>query len=157
MASTTDRIEKKILLRAPQWRVWSALTNSAEFGEWFGVKFDSEFVPLHPISGTITNPPGYEHLAWKIIVDEIVPERLFSFFWHPYAVDPNVDYSDETPTKVTFELREAADSGTWLTLVESGFDKVPVARRAKAFEMNDNGWDIQMKRIETYVGSASGG
>ncbi|HEX7671584.1 MAG TPA: vanillate O-demethylase oxidoreductase VanB, partial [Polyangiaceae bacterium] len=80
-----------------------------------------------------------------------------SFFWHPYAVDPNVDYSDETPTKVTFELLEAGDSGTWLTLVESGFDKVPAARRAKAFQMNDNGWDIQMKRIDTYVGAASGG
>lgn len=156
MTSATDRIENKILLRAPLWRVWRALTNSAEFGEWFGVKFEHEFVPLHPISGKITNPPGYEHLAWKIIVDEVVPERLFSFFWHPYAIDPNVDYSDETPTKVSFELAEA-DSGTWLTLVESGFDKVPAARRAKAFEMNEMGWGIQIERIEKYVGSASGG
>jgi uncharacterized protein YndB with AHSA1/START domain len=156
MASTTDRIEKKIWLRARRSRVWRALTHSAEFGEWFGVRFEGEFVALQPISGTITNPPGYEHLAWKIVVDEVVPERLFSFFWHPYAIDPNVDYSDETPTKVAFELAEG-DSGTWLTLVESGFDKVPAARRAKAFEMNDMGWGIQMKRIETYVGSASGG
>ena len=151
MTNTTDRIEKKILLRAPQSRVWRALTNSAEFGEWFGVKFESEFVPLHAISGTITNPKGYEHVTWKIIVDEIVPEKLFSFFWHPYAVDPNVDYSDETPTKVTFELREAPDSGTWLTLVESGFDKVSAARRAKAFEMNDRGWAEQLKNIERHV------
>ncbi|HEX7671114.1 MAG TPA: hypothetical protein VF395_16075, partial [Polyangiaceae bacterium] len=75
MTNPTDRIEKKILLRAPQWRVWRALTNSAEFGDWFGVEFESEFVPLHPISGTITDPKGYEDVTWKIVVDEIVPER----------------------------------------------------------------------------------
>jgi uncharacterized protein YndB with AHSA1/START domain len=155
MPTVTDRVEKKIWLRAPRSRVWRALTNASEFGEWFGVRLEGEFVPLHAITGKIIDPPGYENVMWKIIVDELVPERLFSFFWHPYAIDPSVDYSDEIPTKVTFELAEV-DSGTLLTLVESGFDKVPASRRVKAFEMNDHGWGIQITRIEKYVGSASG-
>jgi uncharacterized protein YndB with AHSA1/START domain len=147
-----DRIEKSIVLRAPRSRVWRALTNHEEFGAWFGVKMETPFVPGAPARGQITTM-GYEHVTWNAVIDRIVPETLFSFRWRPFAIDPAVDYSDEPMTLVTFELADV-EGGTLLTVVESGFDGVPLARRAKAFEMNDRGWGIQMTNIERHVASA---
>lgn len=144
-----DRIEKKIELKAPVSRVWRALTDFREFGEWFRVALEGPFVPGQPARGHITWP-GYEHIVWEAVVQKMEPERLFSFTWHPYAIDANADYSKETPTLVEFRLEETA-TGTLLTLTESGFENVPAHRRAEAFRMNENGWAQQMKNIETHV------
>lgn len=145
-----DRIEKRIELKAPVSRVWRALTDHREFGEWFRVKLEGPFVPGQVSRGRITYP-GYEHLKMEVAAQKMEPERLFSFTWHPYAVDPKADYSKETPTLVEFKLEKTA-AGTQLTVTESGFDKVPAERRDEAFRMNDEGWAEQMKNIEKYVG-----
>ena len=148
-----NRIEKRIELKAPVSRVWRALTDYREFGEWFRVKLDGPFVPGQTSRGHITYP-GYEHLLWEAVVQKMEPERVFSFTWHPYAVDQKVDYSKETPTLVEFRLEKTA-SGTVLLLTESGFDKIPGDRRLEAFRRNDGGWAEQMKNIESYVAKAS--
>jgi uncharacterized protein YndB with AHSA1/START domain len=145
----TDRIEKQIEIAAPVGKVWDALTDYEKFGAWFRVKLEGPFVAGEVSQGYITWP-GYEHLRWVATVKEIVPEKLFSFTWHPYAVDPAVDYSKETPTLVEFRLEPTA-TGTRVTVTESGFEKVPEARRAEAFRMNDGGWQQQIKNIEEYV------
>ncbi|MGC1911371.1 MAG: SRPBCC family protein [Candidatus Acidiferrales bacterium] len=147
------RIEKRIELQAPVSRVWRALTDHREFGEWFRVKLDGPFVPGQISRGHMTYP-GYEHVKWEAVVQKMDPERLFSFTWHPYSVDPKIDYSQEAPTLVEFRL-EKTTSGTLLLLTESGFDKVPSDRRVEAFRMNDGGWTQQMKNIETYVAPRS--
>jgi uncharacterized protein YndB with AHSA1/START domain len=145
----TDRIEKKVALRAPLSRVWRALSNAKEFSEWFGVKLDGSFAEGATIRGKITNP-GYEHMTMDLMIERIEPEKYFAYRWHPYAIDPKVDYSQEPTTLVEFRLEET-DDGTSLTIVESGFDRIPAARRAEAFRMNDQGWTGQAKRIERYV------
>ena len=145
----TDRIEKQVLLRAPRARVWRALTDSAEFGAWFGVRVQGAFAQGARVKGQITTP-GYEHVTLEIDIERIEPERLFSYRWHPYAVDAKVDYSSEPTTLVEFRLEEAKE-GTRLTIVESGFDRIPAARRAEAFRMNDGGWTYQIKNIERHV------
>ena len=147
--TNSDRIEKNILLHAPKARVWRALTDAGEFGSWFGVKLDSGFAVGQPTTGKITYP-GYEHLTFEATVERMEAEQLFSFRWHPYAIDPNVDYSKEPTTLVEFLLEEA-DGGTALTIIESGFDRVPLARRAEAFKMNEHGWAGQAKNIANYV------
>lgn len=144
-----NRIERRIELKAPVSRVWRALADHREFGEWFGVKLDAPFVPGQVSTGHITYP-GYEHLKWAAVVQKMEPERLFSFTWHPYAVDGEKDYSNETPTLVEFRLEKTA-SGTLLTVSESGFDKIPEDRRVDAFRMNQGGWAEQAKNIESYV------
>ena len=144
-----DRIEKQIELKAPVARVWRALTDHHEFGEWFRVKLDGPFVPGQVSRGHVTWP-GYEHLVWEAVVQKMEPEKLFSFTWHPYAVDPKTDYSAETPTLVEFQLEKTA-AGTLLTVTESGFEKIPAHRRDEAFLRNDGGWTQQMKNIETHV------
>lgn len=146
---STDRIEKHVVLRAPRARVWRALTEPAEFGSWFGVKLQGRFAEGTTIHGQITHP-GYEHVTMEMHVERIAPEHYFAYRWHPYAVDPKVDYSSEPTTLVEFRLTDAAD-GTALTIVESGFDQVPLARRAEAFRMNEGGWTAQMRNIEGYV------
>jgi uncharacterized protein YndB with AHSA1/START domain len=147
--TSTDRIEKKILLRAPRSRVWRALTDADQFGAWFGIKTEGAFSPGAVVRGKIANP-GYTHLTWEATIEKMDPETLFSFRWHPYAVDPKADYSSEPTTLVEFHLEEAA-GGIELTVVESGFDRIPLARRAEAFRMNSDGWAEQMKNIERYV------
>ena len=147
------RIEKRTELKAPVSRVWRALTDYREFGEWFRVKLDGPFVPGQVSRGNITYP-GYEHLKWEVVVEKMEPERLFSFTWHPYAVDSGTDYSKEVPTLVEFRL-EKIPSGTLLLLTESGFDKIPAGRRHEAFRMNEGGWTEQMRNIESYVGRKS--
>ena len=148
-ATVTDRIEKQVLLRAPRSRVWRALTDAAEFGSWFGVKLESPFKAGAKVRGQITHP-GYEHLTLEVVVDRVEPEHYFSYRWHPYAVDPKADYSSEPTTLVEFRLEEARE-GTTLTIVESGFDRIPLARRAEAFRMNEGGWTAQAQNIERYV------
>ena len=147
------RIEKHIELKAPVSRVWRALTDHVEFGEWFRVKLEGPFVPGQVSRGQITYP-GYEHLKWEAVVQKMERERLFSFTWHPYAIDPNLDYSKETPTLVEFRLEETA-GGTRLTVAESGFEGIPENRRLEAFRMNDAGWASQMKNIEKHVAPKS--
>lgn len=149
----SDRIEKQLELRAPLSRVWRALTDYREFGQWFGVEVAGPFVIGELARGRITHP-GYEHLIWAARITEMVPEKMFSFTWHPFAIEPDVDYSDELPTLVEFRLKRRA-YGTLLTLSESGFDKIPFGRRFNAFRGNAEGWDAQMKNIERYVSSES--
>ena len=146
----TDRIEKQIQLRAPRSRVWRAIADRTEFGQWFGVSFaPGTFAAGQKVSGKITYP-GYEHLDLEIEVVEVTPERRLSYRWHPNAVDPKVDYSSEPTTLVIFTLEER-DGGTLLTIVESGFDKIPLHRRAEAFRSNEAGWAGQTQRIERHV------
>jgi uncharacterized protein YndB with AHSA1/START domain len=147
--TVTDRIEKTIHLRAPRARVWRAISNAEEFGAWFGVKLEGAFTSGAAVRGRITYP-GYEHLTMEMVIERIEPERQFAYRWHPYAVDPKIDYSAEPMTLVEFTLEDAAD-GTLLRIVESGFDRVPLARRAEAFRMNEGGWTEQLQRIERYV------
>lgn len=147
--SGTDHIEKRIELKASVARVWRALTDYREFGDWFGVRLEGPFVPEQTTRGKITCP-GYEHLVMEVVVQKMEPERHFSFHWHPAAVDPNVDYSKETPTLVEFKLERIGDK-TLLHLTESGFDAIPAARRDEAFRMNDGGWTEQVKNIEAHV------
>src|ERR1700722_7698001 len=148
-----NKIEKRIELKASVSRVWRALTDHREFGEWFRVKLDGPFVLGQVSRGHITYP-GYEHLQWEVVVQKVEPERLFSFTWHPYAIDPKKDYSQETPTLVEFRLEEAR-SGTLLVVTESGFDKLPKERYADAFRMNTRGWEQQLEQIGAYVTRAS--
>lgn len=143
------QIEKRIELKAPVSRVWRALTDHREFGEWFRVNLEGPFVPGETARGQTTYP-GYEHLKFEAVVQKMEPEQFFSYTWHPYAVDPNVDYSTEKPTLVEFRLEPTA-SGTLLTVTESGFDKIPANRRDEAFRMNEGGWAIQMENIGRYV------
>jgi uncharacterized protein YndB with AHSA1/START domain len=146
---TNDRIEKQIDLNAPVSRVWRALTDYREFGEWFRVKLEGPFVAGQVSRGQLTFP-GYEHLQMEVVVQKIEPEHFFSYTWHPFAIDPKVDYSKETPTLVEFRLEKSA-KGTLLRVTESGFDKIPSDRRLEAFRMNENGWGQQLKHIESYV------
>jgi len=144
-----DRIEKRVELKAPVSRVWRALTDHREFGEWFRVKLEGPFVPGQVARGRITYP-GYEHVTWQATVKEMQPEKLFSFTWHPYAVEPGTDYSKEEPTLVEFRL-QAVSGGTLLIITESGFDKIPPHRRMEALRMNDGGWAQQTLNIASHV------
>ena len=148
-----NQIEKRIELKAPVSRVWRALTDYREFGQWFRVKLEGPFVPGQIVRGQITYP-GYEHVKWEAVVQKMEPERFFSFTWHPYSVDSKIDYSKETPTLVEFRL-EKTSNGTLLLLTESGFDKIPGDRRLEAFRRNDGGWTEQMKNIENHVAQTS--
>ena len=147
--SATDRIEKTVLLRAPRSRVWRALTRHEEFGTWFRVKLDGPFVVGKRVTGRVTYP-GYEHVRFEAVVERMEAEERFSYRWHPYAVDPKLDYSKEPMTLVDFRL-EDEDGGTRLTVVESGFDAIPAGRRDEAFRMNTGGWEAQMENIERHV------
>ena len=156
----TDRIEKKILLRAPRKRVWRALSDSTEFGTWFGIKFDGPFTPGARMRGvlvptTVNAEVGkaqkeFEGKQFEITIEQMEPERLFSFRWHPHAIERGFDYSAEPTTLVVFALEEVAN-GVMLTVTESGFDRIPLERRAKAFTANEQGWSMMVKVIEEYL------
>jgi uncharacterized protein YndB with AHSA1/START domain len=153
MNTTTDRIERKVLIKATRARVWRAVADAAEFGSWFGVDFKGKsFVAGKSVQGKITYP-GYEHLTMEVLIDQVVPERLLSWRWHPAAIDPAVDYSHEPTTLVVFELEEV-DGGVMLSVVESGLDKIPLERRATVLRMNSSGWDAQMENIKKHVAKA---
>ena len=147
--TSTDRIEKKVLLRAPRSRVWRAITSAEEFGAWFRVSLDGAFAEGATVRGRIT-AQGYEHVTVEMLVERIEPERYFSYRWHPNPIDPAVDYSAEPTTLVEFTL-EDTEGGTALTIVESGFDRISLARRAEAFRMNEQGWAGQIRNLERYV------
>ena len=164
MATDTDRIEKKVLLRASRERVWRAISDSKQFGSWFGVEFKGPFVAGTRVTGKIVpttvdaevarSQKPYEGIVFEFSVDRIEPMRLFSFRWHPSAVNPAIDYSKEPTTLVAFELEEVS-GGTMLTVTESGFDRIPLERRAKAFASNEQGWTAQMTLIEKYLALAA--
>jgi uncharacterized protein YndB with AHSA1/START domain len=157
---TGDRIEARALLRASRSRVWRALADATEFGAWFGVRIDAPFTPGARITGTITPTTAdaevakeqrqFEGLKFEMIIDRVEPERLLSFRWHPFAVDPAVDYSAEPTTLVTLALDETAD-GVVLTVTESGFERLPARRRAEAATANQQGWIKQMELIKKYL------
>lgn len=156
----SDEIRKQAVLRAPVERVWQAITDAGKFGEWFGVQFDGPFAAGRRVTGRITptkvdrevaklqEPHAGKPFEWT--VESIEPERRAVFRWHPFAIDPAVDYSGEPTTRIEF-LLEDVDRGTRLTIVESGFDGIPEARRAQAYAANDGGWAHQLKLIEKYV------
>jgi uncharacterized protein YndB with AHSA1/START domain len=164
MSTVSDRIEKKITLRAPLSRVWRAISDSREFGSWFGMAFDGPFAAGQPIKGKMVptkvdsdvaaRQKAYEGKAFDFTIDRIEPQRLFSFRWHPFALDPNVDYSKEPTTLIVFELEEV-EGGTLLKITESGFDRIPLERRAKAFAANEGGWEAQTKLVEKYLRDAA--
>jgi uncharacterized protein YndB with AHSA1/START domain len=164
MASDTDCIRKKVTLKAPVERVWRAISDASEFGAWFGVIFDGAFRPGTPVKGKIAPTKAdaeiaraqepYAGRSFDFTVERIEPMRLFSFRWHPFAVDPDVDYSGEPTTLVVFELEPVA-GGTQLTITESGFDRIPIARRAKAYEANDGGWAAQTTLLTKYLAHAA--
>jgi uncharacterized protein YndB with AHSA1/START domain len=150
MNTSTDRIERKVLIKGTVARVWRALSDASEFGNWFGVDFKGKsFVPGKQVQGKITYP-GYEHLTMEVWVESMVTERLLSWRWHPAAIDPAVDYSQEPMTLVVFELEEV-EGGTMLSVVESGLDKIPLNRRADVYRLNSSGWDAQMENIKKHV------
>jgi len=160
MTASTDRIEKSVLLRAPLERVWRAISDSKQFGSWFGVQFDEPFgagasivgkmVPTSVDTGVAKRQEPYRGFRFEFAVDRVQPMRLFSFRWHPFAMDSSVDYSKEPSTLVEFVLEEV-HGGTRLTVTESGFDQIPIERRAKAFAANEGGWAAQMQLIEKYL------
>jgi uncharacterized protein YndB with AHSA1/START domain len=159
-AAVTDRIEKTILLHASRARVWRALTDAKQFGEWFGMKFDGTFAPGAELRGTIVPTTvdaevakaqkPHEGLPFEITIDRIEPERLFSFRWHPFAIERGVDYSHEPTTLIVFVLEQAGEH-VKLTVTESGFDQIPLERRAAAFTANDGGWTMVVTLIEKYL------
>ena len=156
----TDQIRKQIVLRAPRERVWRAISDAKQFGTWFGVEFDTPFVAGAHLTGKIVptkvDPEvakmqqPYSGKKFEFSVERIEPMQRISFRWHPFAVEPGVDYSKEPTTLIVFELEEVP-GGTRLTVTESGFDKIPLERRAKAFAANEGGWEHQMKLIEKYL------
>ena len=145
--SSTDRIEKTTVLRAPRSKVWRALTDPAQFSQWFGVVLKDPFVSGARVRGPVTSP-GYEHLTMDITIDRVEPERLFSWRWQPGG-DPDIDPA-EPMTLVVFELEEVPE-GTRLTVKESGFDRIPAARRGKAYRENDAGWTGQLVNLRKYL------
>jgi len=149
----SNSIEKQIDLKAPVARVWRALTDHREFGAWFRVELDGPFAVGRVSQGHITYP-GYEHIKWEVTIEKMEPERLFSFSWHPYAVDPAIDYSKEPTTLVEFRLEPKA-GGTLLIVTESGFDRIPKERRFEAYRMNEGGWSQQIKNIAQHVASSA--
>lgn len=150
----SDLIEKEVALKAPVGRVWRALTDHREFGAWFRVKLEGPFRVGEESHGWITYP-GYEHIRWRATVVEMDEPRRFALRWHPYAIDPDRDYSGEPTTLVEFLLEPGDDGGTRLVVRESGFDALPPERRDEAFRMNDNGWRLQMDNIGEHVDGAA--
>jgi uncharacterized protein YndB with AHSA1/START domain len=151
--SDTDRIERSILINAPRERVWRALTNADEFGAWFGADLTGQqFQPGQRARGRITHC-GYTDNFFDAVIERIQPQDLMSFHWHPFAVNPSIDYAAEEPTLVTFTLKDVPGQGVLLTVVESGFDKVPASRRREAFEMNSPGWEAQLHNVARYASS----
>ena len=150
---STDRIEKLVMLDVPRSRVWRALTEVKQFNAWFGVSLERPFAPGAEVSGKM-NIRGFEHVTMTIWIEKIEPDRFFSFRWHPYAIEPGVDYSAEPTTLVSFTLEDAG-AGTRLTIVESGFDAIPESRRAKAFSMNSAGWNGQAENLRKFLASAA--
>lgn len=160
MTDLADRIEKTILLRAPVARVWQAISDAQQFGTWFGVQFDGGFVAGARVTGRIVPTKVDQEIAksqaphagkpFEFIVERIEPTQRFSFRWHPFAVEAEIDYTKEPMTLVVFELTQAP-AGTMLTISESGFDHIPVSRRARAYAAHEQGWEDQTRLIAKYL------
>src|SRR5262245_47712421 len=150
MASEQNRIEKQIVVSAPRSKVWRAIADHQEFGRWFGMRLSGAFAPGVLLKGRITDQPEFADLDFEMQVERVEPETLLSYRWHPYAIDPKVDYSKEPTTLVEFRLVEVA-GGTQVTVTESGFEHIPAHRRAEALRMNDSGWAEQLQRIKRHV------
>ncbi len=148
--SKTDAIHKQLVLKAPPSRVWQAISNAAQFGAWFGAKLHGEIVAGRTVECSV--PYQGKELAMTLLIERIEPERVVAFRWHPFAIDPSVDYSQEPTTLVEMVIAPAPE-GTLLTVTETGFDQLPEARRARAFEMNSGGWAQQLQNIARYVGA----
>ena len=148
-APSTDRIEKHLVLRAPRSRVWRAIATAGELGAWFRMALDGAVAEGATLRGRLTHP-GYEHVTVDLQIVRVEPERYLAYRWHPGAVDMGVDYSAEPTTLVEFTLAEA-EGGTAVTIVESGFDALPPARRADAFRMNERGWGGQVQNLTRYL------
>lgn len=146
---TSDRIEKHFQVSASRSRVWRAISDAREFGTWFGMQLDRPFAPGATVFGRLTIP-NYEHVTLEIMVETIEPEGYFSYRWHPYPMDPAIDYKAEPTTLVEFRLEETA-GGTAVTITESGFDRLPASRRVEAFRMNEAGWAAQSRKLADYV------
>jgi uncharacterized protein YndB with AHSA1/START domain len=148
----SDRIEKRIELNAPVSRVWQALTDYRQFGEWFRVNLDGPFVEGQLSTGRMTYP-GYEHVKWHAVVQKMDPERLFSFVWpHPKSFDKTEYQTSENDPTTLVEFRlQKTPNGTLLVVTESGFDNLPGDLRLEAFRRNEGGWNEQMKNIKNYV------
>ena len=171
--STTDRIEKHVTLKAPIARVWRAIADAKEFGAWFGFTLDGPFAAGKAMKGTFDRKldeaamiehqkklgvvPSKLRLPGKdttfCTIEAIEPERYFSFRWIPYGIDAEADPANEPTTLVEFRLEPTAE-GTHLTIVESGFDRVPAHRRARAFRMNEGGWAAQADNLRKHVEAA---
>jgi uncharacterized protein YndB with AHSA1/START domain len=151
MSAAADRIERSILIAAPRARVWRLLADAPTFGGWFGADLrDQQFAVGARARGPIT-VAGYEHIVFDVLVERIEPEALLAWRWHPYAVDPKVDYEREARTLVTITLQDAPDGATRVTVVESGFDGVPPERRFEAFRMNTEGWEAQLGNLQRHA------
>lgn len=149
--SDTDRIQRSIVINAPRERVWRALTNAEDFGAWFGADLKGQdFTPGRHVRVPNTGC-GHEDVWFDVVIDRIEPQDLFSYRWHPFSIDPEVDYSQEERTLVTFTLEDAHDNATLLTVVESGFNKIPPNRRLEAFPMHSQGWDAQLNNVAKHV------
>jgi len=144
-----NEIRKQQLIKAAPSRVWRALTDAGEFGAWFRVKLESPFLVGQETSGHITHP-GWEHVRFTLRTEAIEAETRFAFRWHPYAIDMKKDYSTEPMTLVEF-LLQPREGGTLLTVVESGFDRLPPERIDEAFHMNERGWAEQLDNIAAHV------
>jgi uncharacterized protein YndB with AHSA1/START domain len=157
---STDRIEKRILLRAPLERVWNAVSDAKQFGRWFGAAFDGTFEAGSRLTGKIVPTAVDAEVAklqephrgkpFELTVERIEPPHRITFRWHPFAIAPGVDYSQEPMTSIVFELKETPE-GVQLTITESGFDRIPLARRAEAFKANEGGWEHQTRLIKKYL------
>ncbi len=160
----TDRIQKQALLRSSLECVWQAVIDAQNFGAWFGVEFDGPFIAGVNLKGRIVPTKVDPEVAilqephtgkpFQILVEQVTPMTRFAFRWHPFAIDPNHDYSGEAKTLVAFDLAEV-DGGTQLTITESGFDQIPVERRSQAFHSNDGGWTHQLRLIAKFLGQAT--
>jgi uncharacterized protein YndB with AHSA1/START domain len=146
-----NQIEKQIELKAPISKVWNALTDYKQFSEWFGVALESPFKMGETTEGQITIE-GYEFIRFTANVQKMEAEQLFSYTWHPASLEKNHDYSNETPTLVEFKLTESTN-GTLLTVIETGFNKLPENRREESFRRNSDGWAMQLESIEEYLTS----
>lgn len=154
--SSTDRIERSIVINAPRSRVWQALSDAETFGRWFGADLRGQrFAPGQRARGPISIE-GYTHIQFDVLVERVEPEHTLAWRWHPYPLDPAVDYSAEEPTLVTWTLKDAPGGGTLVQAVESGFDKVPPGRRLEAFRMNTQGWEGQMENLKNHVTAQQG-
>lgn len=147
-----DRIVKQIELNAPIARVWRALSDHEEFGQWFRVRLDGPFRPGTISTGMMTFP-GFEHHPWLATVERMEPERLFSFRWHDFDESSGVAVADQPSTLVEFRLEPTAD-GTLLTIIESGFEALPEPRRLEVLRDNTQGWTIQAENIAAHVTAA---